>query len=237
MFRRFFTVDSNDIGVPQPYITDDPFFKSAIAKIQRAKFHFIEMKTSIEGHIRKFPYQSGDFIKNDNGTYTVKTQIKPLTPEISAIIGDFFHNCRCSLDHLATGLARRNGKSDHNVYFPFSNSSNEIDAQITKKNFYRCGASSIELLKTLKPYHGGNELLRAVHDIDVYDKHIAIIPEMRAKPIIKINQSFGKIHSFEVSEQPYVFPAGMPLARQEVVKSGEAVMKLCESILKSFVAL
>ncbi len=95
--------------------------------------------------------------------------------EAGAILGDGVHNLRAALDLMASELARINGKSDRNVYFPFAASVAEFQEQVRKRNFDKAGADAVQLLHTFAPYRGGNELLRAIHDLDIEDKHTALL--------------------------------------------------------------
>jgi hypothetical protein len=96
--------------------------------------------------------------------------------DFSAIIGDHIHNLRAALDLLACEVVRANGKSDKGVHFPFSDGPDTLDGQIKDKKFHRASPEAIALLKRIKPYPKGNDPLRAIHDLDVIDKHQALIP-------------------------------------------------------------
>lgn len=104
---------------------------------------------------------------------------KEIPPEVLSTLGDAIHNMRTSLDLMATELARLNGKSDKDVYFPFAASKDEFPKQIEKKNFERAGDDAVALLKQFEPYTGGNTKLRAIHDLDIKDKHIKILVTRR----------------------------------------------------------
>ncbi len=49
----------------------------------------------------------------------------------------------------------------------------------------RASPEAVRLLRSLKPYAGGNEALRAIHDLDIQDKHkepIAILSAVTTPP-------------------------------------------------------
>ena len=52
-----------------------------------------------------------------------------------------------------------------------------------KKNFDRAGPDAVRLLRTYRPCTGGNATLRALHDLDVQDKHQAFIPAISTAPM------------------------------------------------------
>lgn len=110
----------------------------------------------------------------DPEAHTYEHFIRPAMPPL--ILGDAIHNLRVALDMMACDAVRLNGESTKGVYFPFANSHGELDDQIKSKNFDRAGPVAVAFLKKLQPYKGGNIALRALHDLDVMDKHQLIVP-------------------------------------------------------------
>jgi hypothetical protein len=99
---------------------------------------------------------------------------EPVPQELSIIFGDAVHNLRTALDVMANDLVALNGVAPKNVYFPFARSADDLERQI--KNKMRGASEDIkDLIRALKPYIGGNNALRAVHDLDITDKHIALV--------------------------------------------------------------
>ncbi|WP_281684570.1 hypothetical protein [Thalassobaculum salexigens] len=92
------------------------------------------------------------------------------------IIGDAIHNLRASLDLAACGAVRVARGNIKDVHFPFASSCEKIDEQIKSKKIHRAGPNIMKFIRELKPYKGGNDILRSVHDLDIIDKHISIIP-------------------------------------------------------------
>ncbi|MFT6909601.1 MAG: hypothetical protein ACJAS1_006324, partial [Oleiphilaceae bacterium] len=92
------------------------------------------------------------------------------------IIGDVIHNLRASLDLLATEAVAKSGGNPNNVYFPFGNDEAGLDEMIKNRHIDRAGNAVVALVKSFKPYKGGNTLLRALHDLDITDKHKSLIP-------------------------------------------------------------
>ncbi len=52
---------------------------------------------------------------------------------------------------------------------------------ILAKEHSRLGADVVGAIRDLKPFKGGNKLLRGLHDLDVLDKHRLIVPAYLAK--------------------------------------------------------
>ncbi len=97
------------------------------------------------------------------------------------LIGDAIHNMRAALDLMACDLVRLNGKRFDNVSFPFAQTASALEQQIKDKNFKRAHPDAVALLRSLKPYKDkGDVALRAIHDLDIMDKHQALLPAVSA---------------------------------------------------------
>lgn len=96
--------------------------------------------------------------------------------EVPIIIGDAIHNLRAALDLMMGDAARLLGKNPNEVKFPFANSQADFEELLTKQPYKRLGLDFINLLLMCAPYKGGNAALRGLHDLDVTDKHKAVLP-------------------------------------------------------------
>jgi hypothetical protein len=106
----------------------------------------------------------------------------PVPAIINAETGSVINSIRTSLDLLASTLAARNGHpGSRHVYFPVCKSL--VDFQNGKSG----GMAKIKLLSaadqatiaSLKPYKGGDDLLYALHDLDIMRKHrrlVGVVP-------------------------------------------------------------
>jgi hypothetical protein len=163
---------------------DNEPFEASKLKIKRATRHTEELREDIRSFMRRKPFvlriEDGGSGQH-NWTIRVRRQIPK---EFSAIIGDVLHNLRAALDLLACDLVRLNGGNDKDVYFPFCNSVDDLDETIRKRKIDRAASDVVDLIRSFKPYKGGNVALRAIHDLDIMDKHKALIPtaEMMGLP-------------------------------------------------------
>lgn len=103
----------------------------------------------------------------------------PLPDEIPLIAGDTIHNLRTSLDLMMCDVLRAQDKSTSNIKFPFAATQDDLEKILNKSNARRAGPEVIELIRSYKPYKGGNIGLRGLHDLDISDKHKLIIPISR----------------------------------------------------------
>lgn len=131
-------------------------FRGPLLKLVRAG----EQLEELNGEIAKYRASSPATYRAVGGAFEGKIDATPV-PWFAAIAGDIVHNLRAALDQAACELVRIRGGNVKNVYFPFSDSETRLDEAIKSKNFDRAGADAVALLKTLRPYKGGNEVLRA----------------------------------------------------------------------------
>lgn len=154
-----------------------PFLASRL-KIQRAAQHVAELQQEIGAYIAREPVRITASLSVAMPGY-LDWQIESVEsppPALPAIMGDAAHNLRAALDLLAVDLVRLNKGNTNGVYFPFAVSAAELDRAIKDKNMHRAAPEVVDLVRALKPYSDGNVAMRHVHDLDVMDKHKAILP-------------------------------------------------------------
>ena len=109
------------------------------------------------------------------------------------MIGDAVHNLRASLDLIVCNSVRINGKSANKVYFPFCEGQNRLKKTIVEMRLSnRAGADLEASLRSIEPYKAGNILLRAIHDLDIFDKHDALLPVIGAMNLPIATIQIGK---------------------------------------------
>lgn len=181
----------------------------------------------------------------------------PVPVKIPLAVGDAIHNMRSALDILAVEAVSLSGGNPKNVYFPFATDEDNLDDRIKSKNFHRASAEAIDLLKSFKPHSAGNELLRAIHDLDITDKHHLMIPTAEGAiiPYVKIGtNSFSNLKvSSSIADIAYpksvtpiivghaecqiIFDPDGPIRHADVVPSLREMLQLCQSIVEAFAAL
>lgn len=91
-------------------------------------------------------------------------------PEIGFRGGQLVHEIRASLDWLACALARRNVGHDRDTYFPIALNEETFNKSEIKK-LKNLSDRDRGMIAALRPYGGGNDLLRALHEVDIINKH------------------------------------------------------------------
>lgn len=229
--------------------TDAPPFRASFLKIERAKKHIKELEQLAADFLGGDPVQTtAEEAAGPDGSMGIVIQMKvsPVPEEMSAVVGDIIHNLRTSLDLMASELCRLNQKSDKGVHFPFSDEAGSLDEAIKRWHFQRAGDDAIKLLKELKPYRGGNEALRAIHDLDIQDKHQSLIPGAMsaASPIIQVRDENGPLEKMRIvgdpnkaSEVKLLCPAKSALANQPLIPTLHSLVQAATDIVESFKAL
>ncbi len=90
-------------------------------------------------------------------------------------VGAYINTIRSSLDILASALCARNRVSDNpEAHFPIFRSLHDfIDPLegLESKKWLWLSAIDRQIIKSLNPYRGGNELLWSLHQLDIMRKH------------------------------------------------------------------
>lgn len=150
-------------------------FSGPKLKIARGRLHITELERDILDYLAREPRVMLLQVNEQTGKHKLAIKWRELTPDgLSLVFGDAVHNFRTALDILANDLVALSGATPKKVYFPFGDSQEGLEEQMKLK---MKGASPdiIEIIRTFRPYRGGNEALRALHDLDIGDKHIAVI--------------------------------------------------------------
>ncbi|KQW36518.1 hypothetical protein [Rhizobacter sp. Root404] len=127
------------------------------------------------------------------------------------------------------------------MYFPFSSSAALLQEQIQKKNFKHCGGDAVELLKKFAPYQGGNELLWSIHQLDIQDKHRALIigrSSLEGRGELFLPPGVQTATAVLSPEQHrFTFPRDGPLSDLPVIETLERLTDLVDGIIDAFAAM
>jgi hypothetical protein len=213
-------------------------FAGSKIKLQRARGFLAELREVIDRHEREQPIEIINLTMGQSVDFDIHVPGTGLL--LGAIIGDIVHNLRSALDLMASELARLNDRSDKEVYFPFSDGPETLDAAIIKKCFRKAGEDAVALLREYAPYRGGNEHLRAIHDLDVQDKHSALLVAAGTFGVgISISTKDGKLGEprMTTAERTYKFPGDSPLAEMPIFETLEDCVELVAGIIEAFASM
>jgi hypothetical protein len=215
---------------------DDVPFATARIKLDRARQFISELEQEQEA------YRRSDLVSVKISGFDIEMTWRKVGLRTGAIAGDAIHNIRTSLDQMASELARMAGRSDKDVYFPFAADAADLERAIKSKCFHKAGDDAVELLKQFAPYKGGNDALRAVHDLDIQDKHSTIlVVDQNRKFQLNIDwgpslrDNLDPIPTVRVDPESifYVFPAGA-LEGRPVVETLKELVELGDGIIEAF---
>ena len=154
-------------------------FDAPRSKLERAKKHLSDYEEAEREFFGRKPCKivvEDFFGQSVPGSAAFIARIKdPVPNSLSMIIGDLIHNLRTALDLMACDLVRLAGRNPSYVYFPFCESPDDLKDAIRKRNIHKAGEDVVRLVESMQPYKNGNLLLRAIHDLDVYDKHKTVL--------------------------------------------------------------
>ena len=154
-----------------------PIFQAPKLKIKRAKKHIGELQCEVTQFIARNPYRV--VVEQDRKTlddlFVIRVQDQ-IPDDFSAIIGDAIHNLGAALDLLACDLVRVNGGDVEDVYFPFCSNGTDFENTIKQRHIDRASPDIVDIFRSLEAYSGGNDALRAIHALDISDKHKILHP-------------------------------------------------------------
>ena len=161
-------------------------FEPARIKLDRADHHIADLTTKIgdyfKGNNAYVTFELADEFTKATGTEIcafVYRQKAPVPAMWSGIIGDAIHNMRSALDLVASDLHRVTGgkpKDAAYVHYPFCKDKDSLTEMIRSRRLSHIDREFSRLIEETAPYKGGNEGLRAVHDLDLLDKHQSLVP-------------------------------------------------------------
>lgn len=146
------------------------------AKVERAKTHIEELNTKIRAFLDSKPHTllgKFDYKKN----HAVWSFVLPHDPpgELATIVADVLSNLRSALDQLACAIALEHSSSTTGTYFPFGRDAAHFESELASK-CKKLPTAAHAMIRALKPYKGGNDLLLLLHDLNTREKHVRLTP-------------------------------------------------------------
>jgi len=138
-----------------------------------------------------------------NLVVAVEKEALPLSFNVEA--GVYVNVIRSSLDILATAISARNRVSDNpEAHFPiYRCHQDSIDPKDGIERIKWLSDAERQIIKTLKPYEGGNALLWPLHQLDIMRKHRRLLHvEARFRAVHMIGQ--GIWATFEPTDGGWV---------------------------------
>lgn len=152
------------------------------SKIERAKKHIRDLDLVIRAFVDSQPYSIGAKshpVKEIHHTTLYVASVQNIPASISLIVGDAIHNLRSALDHLMWQLVEAaGGTPDENIAFPIYWGTDGIQKYQSKtgnREIQKIGPTALNLLRAAQPWCSGDNTLRSVQELDIWDKHRLLI--------------------------------------------------------------
>jgi len=173
-------------------MNSQPRLDAIRSKINRASKHIDDLAAACKTFINATPFVLDRETDPSTGYYRFRLiDIKEPPREIALIAGDAVHNLRSALDHLAYQLVLANGGT------PLKQTCFPIFDDIAK--YQRMDANKVrgmsqaarDAIDAVKPYKDGNNALYTLHELDIADKHHALLITLVAvgEASIEVNAS------------------------------------------------
>jgi hypothetical protein len=158
--------------------------KDITLKIGRAEYHLEELERETAAFLASSVAMTAKKFNSEKGLYIYRYHVLKPLDELGLIAGDFIHNLRSALDHLAWKLATRNLGAgmvpERTVVVPIYNT--QPKDKDWKRAVRQFSAEVQELIRQVQPYQKGvgwiHDDLWLLHDIWNCDKHRTIIAMM-----------------------------------------------------------
>lgn len=149
---------------------------TALQKLERAKAQVRDLDALIRSFVAKKPYTVVSHIEANGAEEVWGFQLtEPIPADVSNVAYEIIHNLRTALDNAAAAISLQHSGSTSQTYFPFGKTAQIFEDEVRRK-VKKLPADAIAIIRQLKPYKGGDDLLWAIHDLDREDKHVGLRP-------------------------------------------------------------
>ncbi len=180
-------------------------------KAERAEHHINELERifaiynsvnqkTLSPESNSHPWQSGA---------PIGASFPPHTP---TVLGDALHNLRAALDHAYCILIKANGGTVHErSFFPIVRDGRKVqDFKGSIEGHKKLGHAPSDavvscIFDTVQPYVGGDgEDLVKLHELDIADKHVILLPTQQRTEIVFLETNIGQ----QISGLTIIGPGG-----------------------------
>jgi hypothetical protein len=191
-------------------------------KIERAEKHFADLNSAISAFLERKPFYVV-IDKETNPTCEIYrfAEHQAIPVEWSAIVGDCIHNLRSALDHLAVALVKDGGGTPGDyTAFPIGSDRTHFETSAIKR-LDGASARSIEIVRSINPYRGGNDAIWRLHRLDIADKHSTLVPVAAAQNMWGFQLDIREPGREHYPRIPSRMLRGVPLERRFPLKHGD----------------
>lgn len=153
----------------------DPFYSSRFG-IDWAKDHIAEFEREMEAFLQPDAYTIIAELDDDGAHKLLKFKLtKPMPRALNGHVIDTVYNLRAALDQAICSVATLNKTPANNTFFPIRTKSTDFENALNGLRRY-APQEILDLVRTFKPYKGGNDLVWALNKLCNTNKHGIIRP-------------------------------------------------------------
>jgi hypothetical protein len=138
----------------------DLYLDGVLAKLNRADAHLKSLQAEVAAFFGRDPYTFSEHLDCEAGKYSLHIEILEQPPLAwSVFVGDFVHNLRSALDHLAWQLVVvSNAKPSHRTQFPIFTTEPVGGAPLAKWESMVVGMNDpiLKCVRQVQPYTAGS---------------------------------------------------------------------------------
>jgi hypothetical protein len=178
-------------------------------KVERAKRHLADLKAAMESFFATKPHEMISEKDSKTGEEIFRIRIHKCIPsDISIITGDVIHNLRSGLDQLICALVIANRRQiTRGNGFPIAGSLEKFERAAVAK-LKNLSVKADGFIRSLKPYNGADSTFWQLNELDILDKHNAIIPVAVGQ--VQIGLQLGMPGLFRSPDQTQMYVGGGP---------------------------
>lgn len=208
-------------------------FKSARLKIERADEHIADVDRQITA-LRSPELQTVRCeINPQTGDQLLHYNFKSPQPldDLALVIGDAIHNLKTAADHGWYTLLSRFAPAAINKWtkLPIHANRTQLEKSLRGVKIDTINPPLFRfVVDDLRPYsEGGNNAICTIHDLDITDKHMLLIPLARVTAVVGAvleNEAGGSTEGASFGTMNEVLPITIPVPRNFKVKKYGSLM-------------
>ena len=153
----------------------------AWAKLERAKQQLQDLGLEVDKLLQIGAYRIVGEHQPDRQRYVFKLLGPPVPDMIAVLTGEIIHHLRCCFDHVAWAIAIKGNAPERRrrqIGFPVCDTAEKFNEAVRRGSLHDPSGIYTPLIEALQPYKisdPDNSILKAIHDLDIADKHRLLV--------------------------------------------------------------
>lgn len=147
--------------------------EAPLLKVARANQHIMDLQSTIKRFREDEPYVIEGHRNPKTGKHIlVLTPRHKIPDDIPLILGDAVHNLRSALDHVVYAFVPR---PTTRTQFPIYETDRRFEEVVAQGKIADARHEVLAHIRACRTDRGAHDLLLALHDLDIHDKHHLIV--------------------------------------------------------------